>query len=340
AFHIYRPKVYDAEGKEIWGELNIDEEKGILTVIVDQNWLDNAVYPVVIDPTFGYTTLGASELALTGVGDVDKLCLRIGNPGENGTANSISLGARLSVGTSAMAWQGGLYNASLGLLSPQTATGVINSATKQWWTLDFTNGPSVSNANFYASAFMDYYDTTSIISHAYDAGGVSGDSKYNQSSLTYNIWPNPFSGTDSTSIYSIYATYTAANTAPTISSVTDYSDPVEVGSDVTFSVDWADADIEGIKMYICKAADGGTSGCGAGGTWCSYTATYTTTDPITCSYTTQSGDVGSQNYYTYVCDDEPSCSSASSGTFTVGVVGPSVRIKGGLKVKGGLKIKF
>jgi len=59
AFHIYRPKVSDAEGKEIWGELNIDEEEGVLTVTIDPDWLDNAVYPVTIDPKFGYESVGS-----------------------------------------------------------------------------------------------------------------------------------------------------------------------------------------------------------------------------------------------------------------------------------------
>src|SRR3990167_6265919 len=61
AFHIYRQKVTDANGVETWGELNIDEQNGLLTVTIDQTWLDNAVYPVIVDPTFGYTSLGGSS---------------------------------------------------------------------------------------------------------------------------------------------------------------------------------------------------------------------------------------------------------------------------------------
>ena len=54
AFHIYRPKIFDAEGTEIWGQLNINEEEGILSIEVPQGFWDNAVYPVRVDPTFGY----------------------------------------------------------------------------------------------------------------------------------------------------------------------------------------------------------------------------------------------------------------------------------------------
>ena len=60
AFHIYRPKITDKNGRWIWGELHIDEKKGELSVTVNQSFLDNAVYPVTVDPTFGDTSCGAT----------------------------------------------------------------------------------------------------------------------------------------------------------------------------------------------------------------------------------------------------------------------------------------
>lgn len=58
AFHIYRPFAHDANGNGVWCDLQIDEEKEELTVTVPQEFLDDAVYPVVVDPTFGYTSGG------------------------------------------------------------------------------------------------------------------------------------------------------------------------------------------------------------------------------------------------------------------------------------------
>ena len=52
AFHIYRPKVVDANGDWVWGELSLEGET--LSITIDQAWLDSAVYPVRVDPTFGY----------------------------------------------------------------------------------------------------------------------------------------------------------------------------------------------------------------------------------------------------------------------------------------------
>lgn len=60
AFHIYRPKIFDNKGEWVWGELNVDTNNNTLSVTVPQNFLDKAEYPVTVDPTFGYTSLGIS----------------------------------------------------------------------------------------------------------------------------------------------------------------------------------------------------------------------------------------------------------------------------------------
>src|SRR5271157_3522431 len=61
AFHIYRPKVTDAQGNSVWAQLCIDADQGTLTITVPQDFLDSATYPVTVDPTFGYTSLGATS---------------------------------------------------------------------------------------------------------------------------------------------------------------------------------------------------------------------------------------------------------------------------------------
>jgi len=58
AFHIYRPKVTDSAGNEVWCNLKISD--GFLKIEIPQDFLDNAIYPIVIDPTFGFETKGGS----------------------------------------------------------------------------------------------------------------------------------------------------------------------------------------------------------------------------------------------------------------------------------------
>ena len=64
AFHIYRPELIDDAGNKIYADINI--ENGYLTINFSniQDWLSGAKYPVVIDPTFGYTDVGLSTTAM------------------------------------------------------------------------------------------------------------------------------------------------------------------------------------------------------------------------------------------------------------------------------------
>ncbi len=57
-FDIYRPKITDADGNEIWGE--IEYSKGRLVVEVPKEFLATAAYPVVVDPTVGFPDPGAT----------------------------------------------------------------------------------------------------------------------------------------------------------------------------------------------------------------------------------------------------------------------------------------
>lgn len=89
--HIYRPKIHDSNGKEVWGEMNISN--GILTITVPQEFLDRAVYPVVVDPTFGYTSRGNSSDQIT-LGSGDYSSNRFGYTvsfSESGTLEKLSV---------------------------------------------------------------------------------------------------------------------------------------------------------------------------------------------------------------------------------------------------------
>lgn len=108
----------------------------------------------------------------------------------------------------------------------------------------------------------------------------------------------------------------ATNNAPTITSVTDTPDPVDIGQEIDFSVDWNDADAgDVIKAKVCKT-DSLTNMVCDGGHWATSTA-FITTDPEVVSYTALEADVGSNNYYAFVCDDDEDCSASTSGTFSV-----------------------
>lgn len=61
ALHVYRPWAEDAKGVRVWCDLDIDGAAGLMTITVPQDFLDGAVYPVLVDPTFGYSGTAASD---------------------------------------------------------------------------------------------------------------------------------------------------------------------------------------------------------------------------------------------------------------------------------------
>ena len=57
--HIHRPLIIDANGRKTWGELAIIGN--MLHITIPEQWLANAKYPVVVDPTIGTSTVGSQS---------------------------------------------------------------------------------------------------------------------------------------------------------------------------------------------------------------------------------------------------------------------------------------
>jgi hypothetical protein len=55
--HIHRPKIIDAAGRWVWGDLSINGDRLYLTI--PEGWLSEARYPVIVDPIIGSTTAGS-----------------------------------------------------------------------------------------------------------------------------------------------------------------------------------------------------------------------------------------------------------------------------------------
>jgi hypothetical protein len=58
--HIHRPEVIDAMGRRCWGELSVVGNE--LHITIPEQWLGEAKYPVIVDPTLGTTTVGSQYL--------------------------------------------------------------------------------------------------------------------------------------------------------------------------------------------------------------------------------------------------------------------------------------
>jgi len=97
AFHIYRPMAIDAIDKKVRCDIQVDKsiDPTSLTITVPQQFLDEAVYPITIDPDFGYTSIGGTDyvIATKPTPAFTKYCYRWGSawpmPAGGGTANWI-----------------------------------------------------------------------------------------------------------------------------------------------------------------------------------------------------------------------------------------------------------
>lgn len=66
-FHIPAPEAVDALDSKQWCDLDINPVVKTMTIKVPWTYLNSATYPVEIDPTFGYTTLGSGSTSLNGI---------------------------------------------------------------------------------------------------------------------------------------------------------------------------------------------------------------------------------------------------------------------------------
>lgn len=204
AFHIYRPFATDAAGRKVWCEMLLAFDR--MFIVVPNDFLDTAVYPIVVDPTFGYTTAGGTSSSAS----VSVACYYT-SPAGTGTINDFQVS--MNDNGAATNYVVALYAQAAvlptTLLASGTAATTDGSNTQKW----FTN----SNISYAFSAGTVYYLAVwnaSGIQKYYDTAGAAA-TQWQEGTGTYPTWPNPF-GTPSFTLQrqlSIYADYTASGAA-------------------------------------------------------------------------------------------------------------------------------
>jgi len=200
AFHIYRPEATDANGNKTWCDLNINVELGVLTVTVPDKWLQKAKYPVVVDPTFGYTSIGGSSQW-----DYGNRFFGVTYPAPaDGVIDSIHVYTQAYyAGTTYL--KGVVTDNSLSILTNGVADiASYNYGTLSWVESAFSTSPTISNSSNYTLGFVAnnltwmYYDNIGGVDYVYD------------STNSYASPQNPTGGASTGTRFSIYATYTSA----------------------------------------------------------------------------------------------------------------------------------
>jgi hypothetical protein len=213
--HIYRPLCTDAKGNQTWAELLI--EKGTLAITIPQKYLDTAVYPVTLDPTFGYTSNGASS-DYTGNNYIYYMGLDDLAPA--GTLNSISCYGTVS--SSSANNQYGIYTGTTG--STKTARDRDASswtrATALGW---YTNPVDMNFTLVEGTQYWAAWWCSGTLTVRYDSGGSKA--------MDYGYYESGLPATDAsegflTNVHnSAYATYTAAGGASSTPSSTPFLKP-------------------------------------------------------------------------------------------------------------------
>jgi hypothetical protein len=215
AFHIYRPQLKDANGETAWADLKIDETEGTLTITLPQDFLDKATYPVTVDPTFGYTTKGASSWASSNNMSATRF-----PSGGAGTGIGITLFVqKVAWGTCkikcAMYDGNNLVTNGTTLEHSFAADEYINDWDSSY---TFPTAPTIADQDYRLVFWMnsnnpDFY---------YDSSGTNQWSNQNQ---TYDGWPDPANfGSESAYKFSIYCTYTSGGTLKEVADSIGLSD--------------------------------------------------------------------------------------------------------------------
>lgn len=217
--HIPRPQVWSMSDVDIkvWADMNYID--GQLCVTVPQDFLNGAKYPVRVDPTFGYTTVGGTTVALR-VGGSNAKITSIATLSGDGNVSSISAYVAKE-GVPNRLWKGIIYSENPAntpdALQGSAGSEVTTSNTDptfSWGTS--TLSMSLSANNYYVGIIHDSVSDSEELLGKGDA--LAGASKFNAD--TYSDGPaNPFgSPTTSGFIRSFYATYTesggGASTTP------------------------------------------------------------------------------------------------------------------------------
>jgi hypothetical protein len=207
--HIKRIKMIDSAGDTAYCKQNI--ANNLWTITCPQEWLDRAVYPVVIDPTFGNTTAGGSNkwitptyyfgipVTATGSGDVDKFTAY---GYEDKSGDLYARGVLQNSTNRSSVFREGFSDS---VLVP------AGSGNVAWFDMPYTTKPSITNGNEYVLCILCNSGSANL-AIKYDTGvfayGIQSD--YATAYENPNDWGSTGTFYSSGQSYlSIYATYTS-----------------------------------------------------------------------------------------------------------------------------------
>jgi hypothetical protein len=176
--HIYRPYVVDSLGAFTWADLDITGST--MTITIPQKFLDDATYPIYIDPTIGYTTVGGTGANWAGDsvrGNYDY------TPASDG--NLTTMNVYHYIGTTGQ-WRGIIFINSTNAVRAYTGN-KTQGGSAGWDSIDFNNGTTTifSSTSYIVGLWLG--SSPNINGLAYDLGGTN----YARGTQTYSATGSP-----------------------------------------------------------------------------------------------------------------------------------------------------
>jgi len=163
--HIYRPKLIDADNNEIWAEINITEN--IMKIIMNETWLNNAVYPVIIDPKVGYTSIGGSTKSETAQNSW--MSDEGWNPESDGSAINMSLYVTDYGAYNQVNFSMGIYSTADSRLVRTEESVIYTNNGNMWRHIDLLSPYDVYSATAYR---LDWSKSYGGFTWHYDSAGT------------------------------------------------------------------------------------------------------------------------------------------------------------------------
>lgn len=200
--HIYRPYVVDYGGVKEWCNFTY-EGNGEVRLWLPPEILNVGKYPLWIDPTFGYTSAGASYEA-----SENRIYGVQGTTG--GTGGTIDKLTAYVLSNNSLKFRAGVYTESSDAPDSPVDTELTGVAAPNpaAWTdnANLAGNAVLASTNYYSCIWLE--GGTGVIRIYYD--NVESDSSYKNLTYSGGSWPDPFSETGgwTSRCYSIYTTYT------------------------------------------------------------------------------------------------------------------------------------
>jgi len=210
AFHIYRPHLVDALGAEAWADLNISNS--VLTITIPQQFLDEAKYPVTIDPEFGYHSIGALWEDYANGGNRDRSGTAWVMPAGGGTGNTIYVYLKDdpldTVGITAFEGINEKDSGGAGVhdeVDSGITGGVIPAEAGEWIGVALVGNALTGGVTYILNSQPVNIDLANDVYIAYDNDGVWSNYQPDASVPPDDPWFDAITGTKKYSIYVEYS---------------------------------------------------------------------------------------------------------------------------------------